>query len=460
MVHSISILVTMGESKLFSSVKSVDKTLDALFGSSSGPVTRPERTASNSHSKKKEKSEPVEEEKDDDEISEVSDMEDFDGDQNDEEDVDKLLESFDDHKKQSKRRKRGVDADEDTGVEYRYFKKLEDRSKETDDGGKNDDDETPKSKKLKKSTKDNEDEEVSKSSKSSNSSSSILPNEKEVEKSERTIFVGNLSNTTITKKADYKALKRLFSKYGSVESIRFRSISFSEMLPRKAAFVKQQLHSNRDTVNAYIVFGEKKSVSKALDVNGTEFLENHLRVDSVAHPAKHDHKRSIFVGNLDFEAAEEPLWKHFADCGEIEYVRLIRDSKTNVGKGFGYVQFKDSMAIPKALLLDGKQLNGEGRKLRISRAKNISNSKDTFKSKSDSKARLTNSEKSKLGRAKAGLGKAGRAEVNKVIEGTRAKAGDTVPGLKVGGGQGKRKNKPRTRDRTKSFKKSTQKSAK
>jgi RNA recognition motif-containing protein len=47
--------------------------------------------------------------------------------------------------------------------------------------------------------------------------------EEEKEKNERTLFVGNLPVSTI-QKAEYKELKKTFSKYGSIESIRFRSV--------------------------------------------------------------------------------------------------------------------------------------------------------------------------------------------------------------------------------------------
>jgi len=43
---------------------------------------------------------------------------------------------------------------------------------------------------------------------------------------------------------------------------------------------------------------------------------------------------------LNFEAQEEELWQHFKNCGDIDYVRIIRDAKTNLGKGFAYIQFK------------------------------------------------------------------------------------------------------------------------
>ena len=40
---------------------------------------------------------------------------------------------------------------------------------------------------------------------------------------------------------------------------------------------------------------------------------------------------------------EESIRSHFEDCGEIENVRVIRDRKTNLGKGFCYILFEVSV---------------------------------------------------------------------------------------------------------------------
>ena len=37
---------------------------------------------------------------------------------------------------------------------------------------------------------------------------------------------------------------------------------------------------------------------------------------------------------------DEQLRETFAHCGQIESVRIVRDQKTRMGKGFGFVQFK------------------------------------------------------------------------------------------------------------------------
>ena len=277
----------------------------------------------------------------------------------------------------------------------------------------------------------------------------------ELEKANRTLFVGNITTDVITSKQTYKEFKSLFTKDPlKVESIRFRSISFDEPLPRKVAFVKQKLHSLRDAVNAYVVFSNAASKTQlqhlVSSLNGTVFKKRHLRVDSVTHPAPHSNTRSVFIGNLDFEEDEESLWRHFGKCGAIEYVRIVRDSRTNIGKGFAYVQFKELESVSKALLLDGKVMvsvhaddskDGKSskrwsRELRVTRCRNMK--KDIKGSNRGKKLRtkagnsgLTNlneTQKTKIGRANKVLGKADRATLGRelTIEGMRASKNDNV----------------------------------
>ncbi|KAJ1895851.1 Nucleolar protein 12 [Coemansia sp. IMI 209127] len=181
----------------------------------------------------------------------------------------------------------------------------------------------------------------------------------------RTLFVGNLSINCIKDQSKYKEFKGLCSQHGKVSSIRFRSIAFSELLPRKVAFIRGSFHSERQTCNAYVEYADAESATKARKLNATVFDEKHIRADLASNEKSHDMKRSAFVGNLDFAAEEEDLWRHFEACGSVENVRIVRDSKTSLGKGFGYVQFTDRAAVVLALKLDGSELNS--RKLRVQR---------------------------------------------------------------------------------------------
>ncbi|CAI6750951.1 CIC_HP2_G0043850.mRNA.1.CDS.1 [Saccharomyces cerevisiae] len=417
--------------------KKIESSVDKLFSSSCGPINKLEVKSKTRtvlpDSKKRERAAEADQEEKEASKPDVSDE------QPEEVALPKV--------KKAKKSKRN---DEDEDLEARYYAKLLNEEAEAEDDKptvtKTDETSVPLTSAAKK----------------------VDFKEDELEKAERTVFIGNILSTVITSKKVYKEFKKLFgtnpiaeteesgnekeeesSKKSdnnefAIESIRFRSISFDEALPRKVAFVQQKFHKSRDTINAYIVYKNKSAVRKICsNLNAVVFQDHHLRVDSVAHPAPHDKKRSIFVGNLDFEEIEESLWKHFEPCGDIEYVRIIRDSKTNMGKGFAYVQFKDLQSVNKALLLNEKPMKSQkqedentkkptkkARKLRVSRCKNMK--KGTTIGTGLDRNGLTDSQRTRAGRAKKILGKADRATLGQeiTIEGLRAKKGEGSTHLK------------------------------
>lgn len=74
------------------------------------------------------------------------------------------------------------------------------------------------------------------------------------------------------------------------------------------------------------------------------------------------------MGNLPFTADEEKLRSCFGDCGDVESVRIIRDAKTGIGKGFGFVTFSDKSGVMFAVKQNRKIELG-GRKLRVFKSK-------------------------------------------------------------------------------------------
>ncbi|KAM7394801.1 hypothetical protein PAMP_021583 [Pampus punctatissimus] len=159
----------------------------------------------------------------------------------------------------------------------------------------------------------------------------------EAVKKKRTVFVGNLP-VSCTK----KTLRSLFRDKGSIESIRFRSVVREDpSMSRKVAAIQRQVHPKKQSVNAYVVFKDEEGVTKALMSNGMEIEKDfYIRVDRVTESSSHDHKRSVFVGNLSFEINELAFRRHFEECGSVEAVRLVRDQNSGLGKGFGYVLFE------------------------------------------------------------------------------------------------------------------------
>nr|XP_057926609.1 RNA-binding protein 34 [Doryrhamphus excisus] len=187
--------------------------------------------------------------------------------------------------------------------------------------------------------------------------------QEEAAKANRTVFVGNLP-VNCTK----KTLRSLFRDNGSIESIRFRSIVREDpSMSRKVASIKRQAHPLKQSINAYVVFKDSDGVSKALERNGVEIEKDFfIRVDRATVGSSHNHKHSIFVGNLPFDVKDLALRRHFDECGGVEAVRLVRDHNSGLGKGFGYILFESSDSVQLALKLDGSKL--EGRSIRVKRS--------------------------------------------------------------------------------------------
>lgn len=183
----------------------------------------------------------------------------------------------------------------------------------------------------------------------------------------RTLFVGNLP---IGLKR--KQLNKLFCDFGKITNLRFRSVAVSDLkLGKKVCMKANKINENATTKNAYIIYDNEESVTKALIKNNEKIDELHIRVDKVAKTKKdidNDCNNSIFIGNIPFNAQEEAIRAALVSCGEIEYVRLVRDKATNIGKGIGYVKFVDSAGVLFAMKMKDN-IEIEGRKLRIDKCK-------------------------------------------------------------------------------------------
>ncbi|CAD6994959.1 RNA-binding protein 34 [Ceratitis capitata] len=183
---------------------------------------------------------------------------------------------------------------------------------------------------------------VSKSKQKIKNSDKQKPNESKERdpiKEAATVFVGNLPVNT--KRVQ---LLRLFKEYAPVNGIRFRTSN------GKVLF-KHKHRKEAGTLNAWVVLNDAETATRALNLNGTVFKNNHLRITRA--DAKNDYmdvKRTILVGNLKYSANEEKLREIFSSCGEIDYVRCLRSEKGC--KGVAYVCFKSPEAVGLALELN------------------------------------------------------------------------------------------------------------
>ncbi|KZF23811.1 hypothetical protein L228DRAFT_246658 [Xylona heveae TC161] len=530
-----------------SNEKAIDPSLASLFASSAGAVRPPplsryqeaEAAVEQDDEDLPDADEELSELPSEDDGSEISSQTDDDDEEEKEEDsnVKPTKVEINGQKNQEGRKRKRADAEE--ALEDLYMRRLADKEEKTakkekkqaekaskrqrrdteaGDGSEENESEEEDEKKDADGLSDEEDSDGSSGSEAEEDGDDEIPqheslvsskDEGELERASRTVFLGNVAVSAVESKSDKKTLLNHLASFISslpasdqphkVEALRFRSVAFSEVgIPKKAAFARKDvMEATTKSCNAYAVYSTAVAAREATKrLNGTIVLDRHLRVDSVSHPAKSDHKRCVFVGNLGFvddesfiddaevengkkkpqkkkkqpSDVEEGLWREFGKAGTVESVRVVRDPKTRVGKGFAYVQFNDANAVEAALLFNDKKFPPLlPRKLRVVRAKAMKkkatakNSSAKVNSKAIYNPKLTPEQKSLQGRAGKLLGRAGAAKMKNgdsgnakqrpvvprppesfVFEGYRASNKSGKQGLKLGG-SGKKKGKPRTR---------------
>ena len=78
-------------------------------------------------------------------------------------------------------------------------------------------------------------------------------------------------------------------------------------------------------------------------------------------------QRSVFVGNIPYEATEEKLKEIFSEVGPVIAFKLVYDRENGKPKGYGFCEFKDQETAMSAM----RNLNSYeigGRTLRVDSA--------------------------------------------------------------------------------------------
>lgn len=478
-----------------------DPKLAALFASSSGPVTAPPKPVKTYNPSKKTSTVKKKAQKPDRTSLDSSDNPDSSGIDEDSNESSSASESEVEAEEQIERPRKRRKTDQDEDLESRYLNRLA-REEELDQktrerqevtstqaDGQNDDQDSNSGSDLNSGLEDLSDSDAENDATGDDDNEAIPKHESltsskldvEADKINRTVFLGNVSNTVIKSKTAKKALilhlrTGLDTKHHEkIESIRFRSTAFvSDAGPKRAAYAKKELmDETMKSTNAYVVVSSEAAARKlAARLNGSTVLDRHLRVDNLGAPARVDHRRCIFVGNLTFvdeattteetedgaskkrkrakESAdvEEGLWRTFSKAGHVESVRVVRDKETRISKGFAYVQFTGENAVEAALLMDGKKYPPMlPRVLRVMRAKRDMKSKrrDAHQPKDERRRtdkRFPRDNRSAPARSQQNT----NTNKNHVFEGHRASSSSTPKGLK------KLKQRPTTKPDNRSSK--------
>ncbi|XP_028923518.1 cleavage stimulation factor subunit 2 isoform X1 [Ornithorhynchus anatinus] len=96
---------------------------------------------------------------------------------------------------------------------------------------------------------------------------------------------------------------------------------------------------------------------------------------AVRDPAVDRSLRSVFVGNIPYEATEEQLKDIFSEVGPVVSFRLVYDRETGKPKGYGFCEYQDQETALSAMRnLNGREFSG--RALRVDNAASEKNKEE------------------------------------------------------------------------------------
>jgi RNA recognition motif-containing protein len=96
--------------------------------------------------------------------------------------------------------------------------------------------------------------------------------------------------------------------------------------------------------------GEQTPISKLIIGHGTKQI--------VKPKDPPDYCKTIYVGNLPYDATEDELGNKFRRYGKIEQIRFAYNFRNKQFKGFAYIDFEHASAVPQALNLSGTNFRG------------------------------------------------------------------------------------------------------
>jgi RNA recognition motif-containing protein len=74
---------------------------------------------------------------------------------------------------------------------------------------------------------------------------------------------------------------------------------------------------------------------------------------------------NIYIGNLSFKTSEDTLKALFADFGEVESVKVIKDRFSGRPKGYGFIEMPSNSEADQAIkALNGNRIDGNHIKVR------------------------------------------------------------------------------------------------
>ncbi|KAI9674347.1 MAG: cytoplasmic RNA-binding protein [Trizodia sp. TS-e1964] len=104
-----------------------------------------------------------------------------------------------------------------------------------------------------------------------------------------------------------------------------------------------------------------------MEEEAAKLREMQANLDQTHHDLREDKEdidaRSIFVGNVDYQASPEEIQAHFQSCGSINRVTILLDKFSGHPKGYAYVEFTEPSLVALALVLNESVFRGRNLKV-------------------------------------------------------------------------------------------------
>ncbi|OGO94234.1 MAG: hypothetical protein A3F41_03280 [Coxiella sp. RIFCSPHIGHO2_12_FULL_44_14] len=75
----------------------------------------------------------------------------------------------------------------------------------------------------------------------------------------------------------------------------------------------------------------------------------------------------MYVGNLPYRIDENILKDHFAQYGDIQTVKVVRNFRTGQSKGYAFITYANAKQATKALIAHGQEFHGRSMVVRIAK---------------------------------------------------------------------------------------------
>uniref|UniRef100_A0A8C7BWG1 RRM domain-containing protein n=1 Tax=Neovison vison TaxID=452646 RepID=A0A8C7BWG1_NEOVI len=88
--------------------------------------------------------------------------------------------------------------------------------------------------------------------------------------------------------------------------------------------------------------------------------------------------KKVFVGGLSPDTSEERIKEYFGDFGEIEYIELPMDTKTNERRGFCFITYTDKEPVKKLLESRYHQIGSGKYEIKVAQPKEVYRQQDYY----------------------------------------------------------------------------------